>query len=148
MARELVKKEIDSKTYEFEQFGAKKSLQILVRLSKLIGKPISLLISSFEPGKKMMDSELKPEMLSLAIEALTSNLDSTEVISLLETLCATNTLCDGAKINFDSHYEGQLPHLFKVVGAALEVQYGNFFDVLGAFRGSAVPRTMTQVSPT
>ena len=133
--RELASKEIDGLEYQFEQFGAKKSLKILFRLSKQIGKPLSLLVGSMsgEKDKKLLDRDIKLDMIAVAIDSLMSNLDSDEVITLMQDLAGDHAcICDGKKINFDSHYEGRLPHLFKVLWAAIEVQYGNFFDALSA----------------
>lgn len=144
MSTEMISKEIDGHQYEFSQFGAKKSLKILFRLSKIIGKPLSLLMGSIgdDKGKRLMDRDLKMDTIGIAIEALTSNLDSDEAIALIQELTGLDAcLCDGKKINFDMHYEGKLPHLMKVLWAALEVQYGNFFDALKDMPGSGKHRT-------
>lgn len=148
MSLELVKKDIEGKLYEFEQFGAKKSLATLIRLMKLVGKPLALMFGSIKSGEKLLDMDMKSEMISAALAALTENMDSSEVISLMEELCATKCLCDGKKINFDSHFEGKLPHLFKVLWAALEVQYGNFFDAIGGLQGLSSKPTTTQAAQT
>lgn len=147
---ERIVKTIDGDEYSFEKFGAKKSLKILVRLSKMIGKPISLLVGSIksEKGTKVLDSEIKTDVLALAIEAMADNLDSDEVISLMEELAANSILCNDKIVKFDSHYEGKLPHLFKVLAAALEVQYGNFFDAFKGFQESRKPSTSTQGQAT
>lgn len=135
MATEMIRKEIEGSTYEFSQFGAKKSLKVLMRLTKIVGKPLSLLVGSVEgdKSKSLLDRDMKMDAIALAIEALTNSMDSDEVISLIQELTGHEAcMCDGKKINFDMHYEGRLPHLFKVLWAALEVQYGNFFDALSA----------------
>lgn len=135
MANELIKKTIDGHDYEFSIFGAKKSIKVLVRLSKILGKPFGLLMGSFKGPGKMLEREVDTDLMSLAFSALTDNLDSDEVIDILETLVAGDyILCDGKKVIFDTHYEGRLDHLMKVVMIALEVQYGNFSGAISALR--------------
>ena len=38
---------------------------------------------------------------------------------------------------FEVHFQGQILHLFKVLVFAIEVNFGDFFDVLGAFGGKS-----------
>lgn len=131
MAKELITKTIDGQTYEFQIFGASQSLKILMRLSKILGKPIGLFMGSLKKDDEAQSgSTIKAEILSQAIEALTSNLDQNEVLDLIKILSSDTCLCDGKKIIFDSHYEGRLDHLFKVLKESLEVQFGNFLSVL------------------
>lgn len=138
----LYEVEIDDKKYEFEKWGAEESLSNLIKLSKIIGKPLGLAIGAFKQEEKeetsLFDTDMKDiniDMLGLALQALTENLDESACIALIKKLSSQHVLCDGAKINFNTHYADRLDHLFRVVGAALEVQYGNFFAaVLGLAR--------------
>ncbi len=132
MATELIKKEVDGLEYQFEQFGAKQSLKILMKLSKMVGRPFIASIGSYQ-GK---GQPLNVTALTEAASLLFQSLDETETISLIELLTAEKCWCAGVKIKFDTHYEGKLTHLFKVLNAALEVQYGNFFEELAAFLNS------------
>ena len=131
---ELAEKSVDGIKYEFQQFGAKESLKTLMRLSKILGKPIALALGSL--GEKVDFSNVKGDLLADAAQALTERLDQDEVLNLIQLLTADKVLCEGKKVSFDLHYQGRLDHLFKVLGAALEVQYGNFF---GAFKDLIVP---------
>lgn len=128
----LIQKCIDDKEYEFERLGAKASLKLFIRISKIIGGPLSMIFeNSGGKGKltSLMSSDLKELNISKAIKALMENVDADDALEIIEQLTAgEKVLCDGKKINFNTHYEGELPHLFKVVTAAFEVQYGNFFD--------------------
>lgn len=130
--KELATKIVDGESYEFSQMGAKEALRMLTRLAKIVGKPVALTISSLKKpeGGDFLDTEINMDFVGSAVEALVQNLEQNEVLDIIETLCAKNALCNGAKIIFNSHYESRLGHLFKVLWAALEVQYGNFFDVL------------------
>ncbi len=148
MARELIQKIIDSKTYEFQQFNTTQSLKMLSRLAKICGEPLALAIGAAsgdgKQEKSMLDRNLDPELLSRAVKALCERLDENVVVDIVKELTATYAMCDGKKILFDNHYEGDLRHLFQVLSAALEVQYGNFFGALL----DVVPRGITNRTPT
>lgn len=144
MGLELVKKEVDVELYEFEQFGAKKSTALLIRISKIAGPSVKALFG--EIGAAPSAEEIKRisgKAIGLAIQELLTNIGSEdEVVSLIETLVAEKCLCNGKKIHFDSHYQNRLLHLGKVLAAALEVQYGNFFsDAIGLLGSRRAPTT-------
>lgn len=125
--------EVDGINYAFTKWGAEESLANLLKLSKLIGKPLGLAMGAFakEGDKSLFDKEINFDILSLAIDALMSNMDEAMCISLIKKLSSQGVLFgEGAKITFNTHYEDRLDHLFKVVYAGLEVQYGNFFNAM------------------
>lgn len=152
MSRELVQKTIDDKSYEFEQYNTTKSLKTLSQLTRLIGEPILLMIASGlkdrkpeKAGKKksLLDTELDNDLLAKAIKELVIRMgDDDDVLSLVKKLAIEGVLCDSKQIVFDLHYSGGegLAHLFKVVRAALEVQYGNFIAVLTESVGTLSPQ--------
>lgn len=145
--REQQTKTIDGQEYFFSQFGPKLSLKILTRLVKIAGEPLAIAISSAQTkdGKIKLDKDIDPDILGRAARALSERLDEDEVLSLIEQLTSGDAVtCDGKKVDFNSHYDGKLGHLFKVFGAALEVQYGNFFD---EFTKRATPPTPPQAQP-
>lgn len=152
MATELISKEIDGKTYEFSQFGAKLGVRTLIKISKIVGKPMGIAFGSIETGdgkqkpSSLLDMSYDKGMLAAAIEALTERMDESEIEELLILLTSTTCLCDGAKIDFNGHYAGKYGHLFKVLRAALEVQYGNFFDALSDL-APPMPTPQTKTTP-
>lgn len=135
MATELITKQVDEHSYQFEQFGAKEALKVLMRLSKLTGKPFVLALGAYEGKGKPLNMAAVSEAASLLFQAM----DETETLTLFELLTAKKVLCDGKNINFDTHYEGRLTHLFKVLQTALEVQYGNFFSAVSEFLSAGKP---------
>ena len=138
--RELIEKTVDGEVYSFSQFGAKKSLRMLIKISKIVGKPLSLAFASAEGPGKLSDKTVNPNTLAQAVEALMERMDEDEVISILESLTSGDAcLCNGKKVDFNGHYEGNLSHMFKVLKAALEVQYGNFFDALSEYLSLGTP---------
>jgi hypothetical protein len=143
MAAGLVEKQVDGSTYEFEKWGAEESLATLAKILKIVGKPLSQLVGSFgsEDGKKLLDQEIDSNLLGSAIGSLMESMDEGSTLALIKKLSSEKVLCDGAKISFNLHYQDRLDHLFRVVKAALEVQYGNFLAAL--FANLGVRRTQS-----
>lgn len=118
-------KEIDGQKYEFSKWGAEESLDVLIDISKLVGKPLGMLMAGGNP----LEREMTPEIMGAIMDAFMSSADKTTVKGLIKKLASGESiLCNGAKLNFNQHYEDRLDHLFSVCAAALEVQYGSFFD--------------------
>lgn len=138
---ELAKKEIDGHVYEFEQFGAKKATKLLVRIARIAGQPMAIAGAEIAKSKDGVAERLNSvSLITSIVGSLTEKLDENEVLDLIESFVANEkVLCDGKKIVFDTHYQQRLDHMFRVLWAALEVQYGNFFGALSAFLPSARP---------
>lgn len=146
---ELVKKEVDGHDYEFSLLGARESLKTLTKLVKLLGEPMAIALGAIggdrdiEKGKKILAALTTSDLLARATRALIERMDEDNVADLVEKLTGkATTMCDGKPIIFNSHYEGRLGHLFKVFGAALEVQFGDFFGVISA----SLPDSPVQVA--
>lgn len=134
MSAGLIEKSIDGHLYEFEKWGADKSLTVLLDLASITGKPLGMAFGSLASGGpgKILDKEPDPNLISDILEALTVKLKKKAVMRLIKKMSSESMLCDGKRIDFNSHYADRLDHLFRVVYAALEVQYGNFFaGILG-----------------
>jgi hypothetical protein len=148
--RELVAKTIDGRLYEFEQFKTSTAVRVLAKLTKVLGEPLAVAMSSFfkaskgsneaqkldpETGvpissRRMLDQEVDPNALAKAVGLLIERLDEVDVVDLIEQLVAKSVLCDHKPVIFEMHYQGDIGHLFRVIAAALEVQYGNFIDAI------------------
>ncbi len=132
----LFEVQIDDATYEFEKWGAEEALSTLLKIAKIAGKPIGLAVGAIMGGeeekgtKGLLEKKISPDLLGLVFDSLTDKLDEGVVVSLIKKIGSEKVLCNGAKINFNKHYEDRLDHLLKVVAAGLEVQYGNFFGAL------------------
>ena len=139
MAAGLVEKKICKEdgtehTYEFEKFGAEEALENLIKISKIIGKPLGLAMASLKgEDEGLFEKKIDLNLLALAFDGLTQNLDDKVCVELIKKLTSGKVLCDGVLIkSFNTHYKDDLFHMFKVLQAALEVQYGNFFaGILG-----------------
>ena len=132
----LYEVEIDGLKYEFEKWGAEDSYDVLLDIAKICGKPLGLAVGALF-GKGGLDTDFNPDMIGTVMEALVQGIgDKAITKAITKKLTAEKCFCDGQKINFNSHYQDRLDHMFKVLLAALEVQYGNFFAALLGLLGS------------
>lgn len=124
---------IDDQKYEFSKWGAEDSLRTLLRIGKVVGKPMGLALDALKPGDSLagvLDKGKRGDMVSTVITALTESMDESTCFQLIQKLSTQGVFCKGAPVkSMDVHYQDRLMHLFKVAKAALEVQYGSFFDV-------------------
>ena len=79
---------IDDKQYQFEKWGAEESFTTLVKLSHMIGKPLGMLLGAMAGGAEtsLLDRQVNPDMIAMAFESLTSNLDEHKALSLFKKL--------------------------------------------------------------
>lgn len=142
---ELIPKNVDGIEYQFQKFGTKKSLRILIRLTKFLGKPAAALIGAFKGEGSLVDRELDGDIIATAVSQLVDNMNEDDVLDLVEEITGRdNLLADGKKIVWESHYAGRLDHLFKVLYAGLEVQYGNFIAAIaGPLEAKKVKTALT-----
>lgn len=135
--------EIDGQKYHFEKWGADDALDVILELVPLVGGPIGAAIKAVfagdkEEAKSILDKKLDADAVATVFTALSSNFNKKMVKDLVINLTSKKVLCDGRPVVFRTHYQDRLAHMFKVSKAALEVQYGPFFDdirgLLGAFK--------------
>ena len=140
--REPVKKTIDGEQYTFCQLPARKNMKLLTRILKIVGPALGGAVSGGDV-ESIMDLDIDPGAI---ISQLCSRLDENEVEYIIDSLLS-QVLCAGkgevSKV-FDQHFGGRLPHMFKVVAAALEVEYGDFFggklDIGNLLKSRATPQ--------
>lgn len=132
---------IDSLEYEFEKWGAEESLDTLLDIAKITGKPLGLAVGAFfKEGVEGEKKEINPDAIGDIMEALVERLDKKTCMYLIKKLAADKVFCAGVKIkSFDLHYKDRLDHMFRVVKTALEVQYGSFFGALLGSAGISMP---------
>lgn len=144
--------EIGGHTYEFSKWGAEEAMDTLLDLAALVGKPLGAMAQGMDPqaaAEKRV--EITIDAIGTIVEHLTSQVGANKktCLALIRKLATRGLICDGKQISsFDLHYKDRLAHLFDVLGASLEVQYGNFFGGLaGAFRIVGPRPKTSQASP-
>jgi hypothetical protein len=115
---------------------------------KIIGEPMAIGVGALQGPGSLLDKNVDGGVLGKAVRALSEKLDEDNVIALVKEFVGEGAcVCDGAKVNFNTHYEGKLGHMFKVLKTALEVQYGDFFvDLKGSLGSPSLPMTPEQAT--
>lgn len=127
----LYEVEIKGDKYAFEKWNADESLDVLLDIVPLVGKPLGAATAALTGGDvSLLDKEVNPQAIAAIIEGLTSNFNKATVKRLIIKLCSEKAFCNDKKISFKDHYEGKVTLIFIVAKANLEVQYGNFFDAI------------------
>lgn len=140
--REPVQKVIDGEQYTFCLLPPRQSIRLLTRILKIIGPALGGALSGSNV-ESIMDLDINPGVI---VSQLCNRLDEGDVEYIIDMLLS-QVLCSGkgdlSKV-FDQHFAGRLPHLLKVVGSALEVQYGDFFggklDIANLLKSRATPQ--------
>ena len=126
---------IDDETYTFYQMGAIKSHSLLLKIVKIVGPAFGEMVDSTDKdgtGKDGIEGLLDADIdMTAVMEGLFERADESTVLKIITTLLnqvihsGTGELKTEAII--DTHFKGKLPHMYKVVFASAEVQYGDFF---------------------
>lgn len=145
MAREVVDKEIDGHSYKFGQLGALKSHRVLFKITKVVGPAFGALGDSMK-GVDSLESILDADVdFQSVIEKFFDNAEESIVEEIIETMLkqvahfgedgkeGVGQLDTSAKI--DLCFSGRLPSMYKVVFAALAVEYGGFLGEGGMLEG-------------
>jgi len=129
---EMVEKEVDGTTYKIEQFPTSKAIKILTQLGNLLGPSLQDVMG----GSGVKDKSEQSRFFGKAIGELLSRMDKEQNVALAKQLVESCLRGEGAKINFELDFRGQLGHLLKLLVAVLEVNYSNFLDdLLGILDG-------------
>lgn len=122
----LYEVEIDGHIYEFSKWGAGEATSTLLDIMTIIGKPLGAVAAGWgQPGGEGMTSEKVAQAIDHAASQIGAH--KTLCMDLIKKF-ATRCHRDHKPIkNFDTAYQDRIPHLFNVLHAAIEVQYGAFF---------------------
>ena len=115
----------DQVVYTIGMLQPSKALTILTKLTKLFGPSLMAVAGQ---GENM-------DAMSKALQLLSENLDEEQVLSLVKEL-VNAAFIDNKSIMFETHFAGRLDHIFEVVGAVLEHNYGNVLGKIGALAKS------------
>ena len=120
---------IDGEEYTFCQLPPKRSLKLMTRIIKIVGAPLGAALNGTKSGQVDLKAVMEADIdLSLIVTALCDRLDENEVEAIIDELLSQVIHVGSGEVSkkFDAHFAGRLPHLFKVVGQALKVEYGDF----------------------
>jgi hypothetical protein len=132
MGRETIKKTIDGVKYTFGRHLPKSSLRLFNRIMKIIAPTIASGIgdSSFS---NVLDQDID---IAGAVNTLCLRTDEPEIEAIFDIILG-EVLHNGksgqeglgnCRDNYDAVFlEASIPHVYKVIYKALEVEYSNFF---------------------
>jgi len=146
MARESKTKTIDGEQYTFYQINPRQSMKCLTRIIKLIGGPMGLGMDTngLDNSKDIEDILGSNVNIGVIVSGICDRLDDDNVEYIIDTLLSQTIHKGKGEVSksFDELFAGKLPHLFKVVFAAMEVEYGDFFggklDFLKIFKKASI----------
>ena len=138
MGKEPVEKVIGNETYIFYYLPPRISMQVLVKLTKIVGPALGAAFPEDKSVKinDILDMDIK---IGDAINMLIEKIDANETQAIIDTLF-TSVICKGrGKLSEEAVYNelftGDLKLMFTILKEALEVQYGNFFGESGVLSG-------------
>lgn len=133
--KEETKKEIDGFEYTFYQLGAIKSHNLLRKIGKILGPALGEMVNSAKDSDKaglasLLNSEID---FKSVIDGFFDRADEKTLESIIITLGSQIHYTDGGNGGelkssdiIDLHFKGRLQSMYKVLYAALEVQYSDF----------------------
>lgn len=118
-------------TYQVNMWHPDKAIENMTWLVKMLGEPVVALIVQSGSVKDLLDSDMDVTLLMPAVRSLVTNLREKEVVIKVRQF-TEGMLCNGAKVDYDTHFMGRPGHLMKTLVAVLKVQYADFLDALPA----------------
>lgn len=126
---ETIEKEINGATYVVTQLPARRAIRLKAKLIKLFGPALAQMILQTSSED---ESQNKNSLVS-AIESLAASLDPVEFENLIVEIlqgCRKNGKELLPQI-IDLEFAGDMESLYKLLMFILEVNYANFFSMLG-----------------
>ena len=126
---------IDGESYVIHKLTATKSLNLMTKLTKIIGKPIMGL--AMNGGMSIdIESEKGAALIGEAVDGLFGRLDEAFVLQTVKEILESVYVDGNSPVVrvFDTHFQGRMKHLFTVLYEALKVQYEDFFDGLAGVK--------------
>jgi hypothetical protein len=145
--RKTTETSIADHKYTIGHWPVDKQVEILTKLTKLLGEPIVRIL--ILGGKKEVEGETagfmdNPQIMDAVASSFSSlvlRLNEGEVKQLLRDIVTDQVLCDGKPFEYNTHFMGRIGHLFKVALAVVRHQYADFLDVLPVLKGAGVSQT-------
>jgi hypothetical protein len=142
-----IKKKVDGAEYEFSFLPPSTALKVLARINKLLLPSLGSIFSKLGKGG-LMDTDFSSLNFESAATMLAERMDEDQILETIKELVGTVRHKTGMEVNFDVDFLGKPLHLLKVVKAALEVNYGDFFvELKGGLKKIQTSTQEKQTSP-
>ena len=132
--REVQNVEIDGHMYLIGDWPVDKANGYFVWIVKTLGEGVAGLLGDDITGlKDILETELaNGKLLQQFIAGLTDKIEEGDVIRRSRQI-TEGLICDNVPIEYNTHFQGRLFHLYKVMFYVLKAQYSDF---LGAGQGA------------
>lgn len=156
MPLEAREREIGGRQYKVEQLPLKPARAALVRLTRILGQPMSALLEA--SGAKSL-GDVDVAIVGKAVQLFTSTLEDSDLDFLTETFAASSFVAlesrsDGSpawvplKPALDVVFRGRLTDLFTWLWFAIETNYADFFTAAGSLFPKFAPAPAQSQSPS
>lgn len=157
MRKEVIRV-IEDQEYTFYALPATQSWTTLTKISKLLCSTLGAGLdteanSSIESLKSLLDKDFNPAKM---LQAFSQRLDEDEILEIALLFFAQISHCikgsdkGSGRLNskeiVNVHFGGQILHMMKVFGAALSIEYADFFAE-GQGLGSIISRAKDRLTP-
>jgi hypothetical protein len=117
-------KEIDGQLWTVTEFSATEGLRLLLKLSKLLGRPLGKAISGLIGDGSGLDHKIDFSIVGEAVGELAERMDEAEVETLVKRLLRA-TQVDHKEVTpqFDILFQRRYVTLFKVLAFVIEVNF-------------------------
>jgi hypothetical protein len=136
--------------YIISPMSASDSLLVEAELVRMLGEPLAKLFATDkEEINRLISSGVDIEKVKIAVgnkalsgmvSALAKVADGKAVLFVVKTLLEGKTLRNGKPLVFDVDYQRNTVEMWKAVMFAIEVNFGDFYEVLGML-GVGAPST-------
>lgn len=143
MAREAVEKTIDDEVYTFHQMDPMTSILTLTKILKITGTSIGKATEQMANSgiENLMDADVDDVVRKMDIgeivASLCDRLDENEIKQIILAMTSQIHHKGQGEVSkaFNILFKGRIMHLIKVVGAAMEVEYADFFGEGSVLQG-------------
>ena len=141
MAQDTVEKTIDGEIYTFHQMDPMTSVMVLTKILKMTGTSIGMTTEQIGNVDNFMDAEVEDVVTKIDIgkivAALCDRLNEDDIKQIIYTMISQVHHRGAGELSkcFNVHFKGRISHLFKVVYAAMEVEYADFFGEGSVLQG-------------
>lgn len=125
----LFEVDIDGDTFEFSPWSLKRSVKMGVRLARIVADPMTRIYALMQ-GAKGAQADVAPAVLGGIADKLVERLaeDDEQTWALLVTLCTEGVSRNAQEVDMERDFARKPKVMLQVIKAALEAQYGDFFE--------------------
>lgn len=134
---------VDGKNYTVVPYSTTGGLRLLTKLTAILGEPVIKVIKALPEGdlREVLSKNIKEinlDEVANGVAALFAKINEDQAETLIKEILQ-NTLYQNSDVVsiFETHFQGEYRHLFKVVFKTLEAQYGDFLGARAALGNRA-----------